>query len=108
MHVLRVFLRSGVQVELLYRGTGDVRLAVHALEADAPRVKLSDDFGKRLDVRSEAIEGWQPSDYAAELEGALAVAQAKGEAQEKFQREMQKRHSLVVPGMPNGQIIRAG
>lgn len=111
MHVLRVFMRSGVQIELLYRGIGDIRRAVHALEAEGPRIKLADDFGKGLDIRSEAIDGWQPSDYAAELEGALAIAQAKQEAQEKFGREMQKRHSLLVPtvpGLPNGRQIIQG
>jgi hypothetical protein len=108
MHVLRLFLKSGVQVELLYRGKDDVRSAVHILESDPTRVKLNDDFGKSLDVLVASIDGWQPSDYAAELEGALMVARAKQEASDKFQREMQKRGSLLVPGPvmqpPNGGI----
>lgn len=109
MYVLRIYLRSGPQVELLYRAKGDVRQAVHTLEgSDIPnaRVRLSDDFGKDIDLRRDAIEGWQPSDYAAELDGALAISRAKQEANEKFQREMQTRHSLMVPTGPgNGRMV---
>lgn len=109
MHVLRVFLRSGAQIELLYRGKGDLRTSVHTLELATDRVSLVDDFGKSLNARAEAIDAWQPSDYAAELEGALAITRAKQKATEKFQREMQGKHSLLVPqvagNMRNGGII---
>lgn len=110
MHVLRIWLNSGTQIELLYRGKGDVRTAEHllnepdakvsAIKGLASWVHLTDDFGKdtRLDFRQ--IAGWQSSDYAAELEGALAIAQAKQEATDKFQREMQNRPSLLVPQGP--------
>lgn len=106
MYVIRVYLRSGAMCEMLFRGKGDCRAAVHKLETAGDRVSLSDDFGKDLDVVATAIDGWQQSDYAAELDGALAINRVKGEAQEKFQRETQMKHSLVVPaGAPNGRMV---
>lgn len=122
MHVLRIWLTSGTQLELLYRGKGDVRTAWHKIAATVtsqadrlnaePKplwVTLTDDFGKAQELRADQIAGYQQSDYAAELEGALEIARAKQLATEKHQREMQKRHSLLVPQGPqmpgNGQII---
>ena|ERR1035437_100971 len=108
MYVLRIWLNAGAQIELLYRGKGDVRSAEHTLReaVSGNFIKLQDDFGKDQTLIVNQIAGWQSSDYAAELEGALAIAQAKQMASDKHQREMQKRHSLLVPGLPgNGQII---
>lgn len=77
--------------------------------SDDSRLNLMDDFGKSLTVQIADVSAWQPSDYAAELEGALAITRAKQEATEKFQREMQGKHSLLVPqnaaNMRNGGII---
>lgn len=118
MHVLRIWLTSGTQIELLYRGKGDIRTAEHRLvsmvvERSEPLergwLSLKDDFGKTENILADQVAGWQCSDYAAELEGALAIAQAKQEASDKHQREMQRRHSLLVPQGPqmpgNGHII---
>lgn len=112
MHVLRIWLTSGTQIELLYRGKGDIRTAEHALDTHFPGVSgvgLKDDFGKETWLKHEQIAGWQSSDYAAELEGALEIARAKQLATEKHQREVQARHGLIggqgvqMPG--NGHII---
>lgn len=111
MHVLRIYLRSGPQIELLYRGKGDIRAASHALDeaGENARVSLADDFGKALTVHVADVCAWQPSDYGAELDGALAITRAKQEATEKFQREMQGKHSLLVPqagqNAANGRVI---
>ncbi len=115
MHILRIWLTSGTQIELLYRGKGDARSAEHALDAiDAadplPWISLKDDFGKATAVRRDHLAGWQFSDYAQELEGALEIARAKQLATEKHQREVAARHGVIggagprmMPG--NGQLI---
>lgn len=110
MHVLRIWLNSGTQIELLYRGKGDVRTAEHKLHGITGMIELSDDFGKDQTLQRDQIAGWQSSDYAAELEGALEIARAKQLATEKHQREVAARHGVIGQGGPqivpgNGRII---
>jgi hypothetical protein len=110
MHVLRIWLTSGTQIELLYRGKGDIRTAEQVLKAGTVAAHLSDDFGKHQTIRIDQIAGWQCSDYAAELEGALEIARAKQLATEKHQREVAARHGVIGQSGPqmmpaNGRII---
>lgn len=108
MHVLRIYLTAGQTVELLYRGKGDVRSAMHRLESNDPDVKLSDDFGKEMVVGTSQVAGWQSSDYEAELAGALEVAWAKQQANERHGQRVAAQHGLIGRGMPGMPANGAG
>lgn len=113
MHILRVYLIAGPMIEHVYRGIGEARRDLRLLQAATPedRVDLRDDFGKETEILCDQVAAWQLSDYDAELDGAVAINNAKQVVTEKVQRAAAARHGMIGAGGPqivtNGKMVVA-
>lgn len=102
MHVLRVYLRSGQLIEMIYRS--EETMAHSILLIGGVDVEFSDDFGKRLFVKERDIAAYQASDYDLELEGAMEINNRKQGIAERLQQRAMQRAQLIG-GAANGRII---
>lgn len=99
MWVLRVYLRSGQTVELIYRGAEACKTA--ALEVVKPDAAMRDDFGKAFSPDDGTIAAVMTSDYDAELAGAEAIQRCQISLQQRLQRQA----SAIARPMPAGLVI---
>lgn len=108
MHILRVYLTAGPMIEHVYRGIGEARRDLNLLRTAAPDafMSLEDDFGKATGLQRDQVAAWQLSDYDAELDGAVAINNAKQVVTEKVQRAAAARHGMIGAGGP--QIVANG
>jgi arginyl-tRNA synthetase len=109
MHILRIILRSGAQIELLYRGIKEARAAAHLVdEGIVHRVSFADDFGKVAVVSADQIDAHILSDYTQELAGVLEIAWHKQQVNEAHQKRVAAQHGMIGmarPQIPNGMVI---
>lgn len=102
MWILRVYLRSGPMVELIYDGAEACRSQME--ELNKPSAALRDSYGKTLTIGVEDIAAVMVSDYDAELAGVEKIEQCKAGLRAKMQARAQTlARPMMMPG--NGQGI---
>lgn len=99
MHVLRLFLKSGAQIELFYRENAAAREMSAILDKAVLPVRLDDHYGKSV-VCGTGLDAWSVSDYAEELAGAVEIAWAKQQANEAHQSRVMARHGMIGQQRP--------
>jgi len=85
MWILRIFLASGGQVELFYKGQDFCRRDETALLTEED-CHLLDDYGKTLHVDPAETAAIVVVDWAAEMEGMEFIARTKIDLNAKMQR----------------------
>ena len=110
LFVLRVTLRSGASVELLYETAAPAAEAKRWLCADAVSLEgaVTDDFGHAFSVRAGDVESCTYVDFANELRMKHLVSMQMAQAQQAFQSEMQRRQAaagkLLIPAGAAGPV----
>lgn len=110
MWILRVFLKAGPTIEMIYLGADNCRRDIKVL-GGIGALAIKDDFGKALTVDAADIAAVLSSDYAAELSGMEAIKKAQMETSEKLQRHAAARAGLIGAGPQmggNGRVVING
>jgi hypothetical protein len=106
MFILRVYLKAGQAIELIYRGADACR--ADALKLADNQTGLRDDFGKALVIDDVSqIAAVMTSDYDAELAGVDEIERCKAGLREKMQRRAAAAAGFVggrPPIMPQGLV----
>lgn len=110
MWILRVFLKAGHTVEMIYLREDNCRRDIKTL-GGVGALAIRDDYGKALTIDAADIAAVQSSDYAAELNGMEAIRKAQMGVQEILQRHAAARAGLIggAPQMGgNGRVVING
>ena len=105
--ILRVYLKAGPVVELIYNGADACRRSVKVLEAPE-LTAISDDYGKAITVEVDEIAALMTSDYDAELAGVDNIERAKAGLRAKLQQRAAAQARLIGGGRPLAQGFKGG
>ena len=98
MWILRVYLRSGPVVELIYDGADACRKEAMALNS-IDGIALRDSYGKVLTIQDkDQIAGAMISDYDAELSGVDQIEKCKAGLRAKMQQRAAAQAGLIGAG----------
>jgi hypothetical protein len=95
--ILRIFLNSGAQVELFYKGQDFARRDESALLTEIES-HLMDDYGKTLHVGASDMAAFVVVDWSAEMEGMEFIARTKIDLNAKMQRAAAAKAGMLSNG----------